>query len=269
MFDSGVGGLTVLSALTESLPAEDFIYLGDTARLPYGTKSPDTVRAYACHASQLLVDRGIKALVVACNTASAFALDALRAQFPHIPVFGVVEPGADAVADVAGSDGVLILATESTISGGAYQRSLLARLPSVKVYGRSCPLWVTLAEMPTRAPELVRSVLDHELRGFLHHNSPKTVLLGCTHFPVFREQILARYAEAGLDVTVVDSASTTARALRTVLDAQDLSRQSEPDAASGSCTFLGTDGVGRFVSVGRQFFGPGLDLSRVEIVDLS
>ena len=138
VFDSGVGGLTVLAALRRHLPGEDFIYLGDTARLPYGTKSAATVERYARQAAGALVARGIKVLVVACNTASATALCALAQEFAPLPVFGVVEPGALAACEVADSNGVTVLATESTIAGGAYQRALLHQRSAVRVLGRPC-----------------------------------------------------------------------------------------------------------------------------------
>lgn len=266
MFDSGVGGLTVLRALRDVLPAEDFIYLGDTARLPYGTKSPATVSAYACQASRLLVERGVKALVVACNTASAFALQDLRRQFPDIPVFGVVEPGATAAASAAGPAGIVILATESTIRGGAYQRALLQRVADVPIYGRSCPLWVTLAEMGTRSVDLVQAIVANDLRGFLRPSqNPLTVLLGCTHFPVFKETIQSLFDAAGEEVQVVDSATTTAAAVKTQLHT---ARMTKTGDTSGSIQLLATDGAERFSQVGQQFLFSNPVLSSVELVDL-
>ncbi|MFU8814771.1 MAG: glutamate racemase, partial [Pseudomonadales bacterium] len=156
VFDSGVGGLTVLAALRRALPGESFLYLGDTARLPYGTKSPATVQRYAVQASRILVERGVKALVVACNTASAVALEVLQARYAPLPVFGVVEPGAAAAAAAAAGGGrVLVLATESTVSGGAYQRALLRLRPDLQVLARPCPLLVTLAVEGRHAGALV------------------------------------------------------------------------------------------------------------------
>ena len=172
VFDSGMGGLTVLAALRQQLPQEDFIYLGDTARLPYGTKSPDTVARYAGQAAGTLVRRGIKALVVACNTASATALDSLSEAFAPLPVFGVVDPGAQAACKVADGSGVAVLATESTIAGGA--TSVPAR-PTVvlRIVGRPCPLWVTLAEQGSAASDLSDAILRDGVSGL-------------TQSPVFR-----------------------------------------------------------------------------------
>ncbi|MEM9624289.1 MAG: glutamate racemase, partial [Pseudomonadota bacterium] len=210
VFDSGMGGLTVLAALRQALPDESFLYLGDTARLPYGTKSRHTVERYAQQAAEHLVERGIKMLVVACNTASGMALPALRSRFAGIPVVGVVEPGATAALQVADTSGVLVLATESTIQGGAYQAALSRRGRHVRVYGRSCPLWVTLAEMGVQDPAFTATVLARDLRGFVA-DGPRTVLLGCTHFPVF-QAALRQLLPAG--VNIVDSAQPTAAAVR-------------------------------------------------------
>ncbi len=277
VFDSGMGGLTVLSALAKTMPNEQFIYLGDSARLPYGTKSPDTVVRYARQASKELVRRGVKALVVACNTASASALKILAQDFAPLPVYGVVEPGAQAAAVHADASGVLVLATESTILGGAYQRALLQQNPSLTVFGRACPLWVTLAEqgwVGDQAASLTQHTLEHGLRGFVHESTrpskdksryhaslPKTVLLGCTHFPLFRQQIEALL---GADVQVVDSAQTTAATVSN--DLQRLGLLREVPAANAEMTFLATDGVERFRKVGGYFFGE--PLNNVTLVDL-
>jgi glutamate racemase len=252
-----MGGLTVLSALREVLPGEHYLYLGDTARLPYGTKSPATVRRYAAQAAAQLVSRGVKALVVACNTASAFALDHLQREFAPLPVFGVVHPGAAAAVQTADASGVLVLATESTIAGGAYQRALAALSPRLKVYGRACPLWVTLAEQGPQHPDFVSKVLLHSLRGF-QQRGPQTMLLGCTHFPVFKpllENLLP-------DTKVVDSAATTAQAVQLEMREQGLLRT----GARGEVCFLATDGQARFRQVGRHFLGEPID--EVELVDL-
>ena len=146
VFDSGVGGLTVLRALREALPHESFVYLGDTARLPYGTKSPGTVQRYARQAAQALVDRGVKLLVLACNTVSAVAVEPLRAHFGPLPVVGVVEPGAEAACAASATGHILVTGTEGTIRGGAYERAIRAQRPDARVTGQACPLFVALAE---------------------------------------------------------------------------------------------------------------------------
>ncbi len=146
VFDSGVGGLTVLRALLDRLPGEDFVYLGDTARLPYGTRSPASIRQYSLQAARLLYERGVKCLVVACNTASAIALDALTHEFDPVPVIGVLEPGAAAACRATRAGRIAVLATESTVRGGAYQAAITRRRPEAVVTARACPLFVALAE---------------------------------------------------------------------------------------------------------------------------
>ena len=261
-----MGGLTVLAALRNVLPGENYLYLGDTARLPYGTKSPQTVRRYAAQAAQHLRQRGVKALVVACNTASAFGLSHLTEMFAPLPVFGVVEPGALAAVARAGDDGVLVLATESTIAGGAYQRALLARAPHLPIYGRACPLWVTLAEQGLQDLSFVRQVLRFALRGFSAEGAtegirqiPRTLLLGCTHFPVFTQALCELLPG---DRQIVDSAATTAADVAEQLAALELLN---PQAA-GDCQYFATDGVARFKQVGSYFLGN--PIAAVELIDL-
>ena len=267
-----MGGLTVLAALRKHLPSENFVYLGDSARLPYGTKSAATVTRYASAAATTLVDRGVKALVIACNTASAFALDALQQQFAPLPVFGVVEPGAEAAALAAGQaadeSGVLVLATESTISGGAYQRALMTMLHGRPVQGRACPLWVTLAEQGPLDLPFTQTVLAYALRGFTTRG-PSTVLLGCTHFPVFQPLLRTLFDELVASgqrdnpVSIVDSADTTARSVAAQLHQQHLLLNLD---GPGDVKFLATDGVPRFKSVGCHFLGAAIE--DVELVDL-
>jgi len=267
VFDSGMGGLTVLSALRRVLPDESFLYLGDTARLPYGTKSPATVQRYALQAAQILVRRGVKALVVACNTASAVALAALQARYTSIPVFGVVEPGARAAA-AAGAERVVVLGTESTIRGGAYQRALLAFDPRLKVHGRACPLLVALAEEGRHQGQLPELAVREYLRGLvggdgLSEPPGATLLLGCTHFPVFEPAIVSVLGAAAQSVQIVDSAATTATAVREQLAG---GRFAPAPAGGGHLEMLATDGVARFRRVGSYFLGQAI--TAVQLVDL-
>lgn len=268
VFDSGVGGLTVLRALRAQLPAERFIYLGDTARLPYGTKSPATVTRYAVQAARILVERGVKALVVACNTASAVSLAALQAHYAPLPVFGVVRPGAEAAAAVRSGGTVAVLATESTVRGGAYQRELLRLEPSLRVRARPCPLLVTLAEEGRHSGPLVDLALTEYLRGLAGPDGAwpaDVLLLGCTHFPVFEPALQQLLADRGCGrVAVVDSADTTARAV-----AAELAAGRVPAArggGAGALVLLATDGPERFRRVGRFFLHQSV--ADVELVDL-
>jgi glutamate racemase len=269
MFDSGVGGLTVLKALRERMPCEDVIYLGDTARLPYGTKSPQTVTRYGVQCGGELIKRGVKLLVVACNTASAVALDALRQANPGVPVIGVVEPGARAACEATVNQAVAVIATESTIAGGAYQRAIHALKPQARIIGHPCPLFVALAEegwTDGQVPEAVAArYLDPIFKpasGTGHPVVPDTLVLGCTHFPLLAPAI-RNVAPAG--TTIVDSAATTAETVYQELDHLHLGR---PENGCGSTRYLTTDDVPRFARTGSRFLGTPIAETDVELVDL-
>jgi glutamate racemase len=262
VFDSGVGGLTVLRALQAQLPAERFVYLGDTARLPYGTKSPRTVQRYAVQAAGQLVTRGVKALVVACNTASAVALVALREAYQPLPVFGVLDPGAAAAGRASRNGRIGVLATESTVRGGAYQHAILNLRRNARVFARACPMLVTLAEDGWVEGDVPERIVSSYLGAFLHGGeSIDTLLLGCTHFPILRD-VLARVA--GPDVTLVDSAATTAQRVAMTIE-RTAGDVLEPHAAR---VLLATDDRHRFARVGRYFLGEKLAADDVELVDL-
>ena len=263
VFDSGVGGLTVLKALRAELPNEDLVYLGDTARLPYGTKSPTSISRYACQATKHLQDQGIKLLVVACNTASAVALDALREQMAPLPVIGVVEPGAAAAIEVRPKGSHLVLATEATVRLGAYRRAIEALDADASVEELACEILVSLAEEGWLegdiATDIVRRYLD-ELKESARR--PDCVILGCTHFPLLRDAIAAVIGEG---TAIVDSASTTAAfASRELAELGLLNEKAEP----GSLRLLATDGVTRFARVGGLFLGTDLSKEDIELVDL-
>jgi glutamate racemase len=267
VFDSGVGGLTVLKALEAALPHERFIYLGDTARLPYGTKSAGTVQRYAVQAAHALVERGVKALVIACNTASAVALDALRDAYRPLPVFGVVDPGAEAACRASRNGRIAVIATESTVRGGAYQRAILSRRPDARVLARPCPLLVSLAEEGWIDGDVPERVVDAYLGAWLREDShPDCLLLGCTHFPILAP-LMQRIGGAAL--TLVDSAATTAIAVSSALGESGLA-SSRRTIVPGAYrrTLLASDGRERFARVGRHFLGETLTVEAVELVDL-
>jgi glutamate racemase len=259
VFDSGVGGLTVLRALIAELPHEDFVYLGDTARLPYGTKSPETVARYSVRAAEALVERDIKALVVACNTASATALPALRERFPQLPVIGVIEPGARAACEVTSSGRIAVLATEGTVKGGAYQRAIEALRPDAVVTQIACQVFVALAEEGWSEGAAVDAVAER----YLAHLDARvdTVVLGCTHFPLLATVIGRQLGPAR---RVVDSAATTARAVQRTLATRQLSSL----AHGGQVRLLATDSAERFARVGARFLGGSIATRSVETVDL-
>jgi len=265
VFDSGVGGLTVLRALQAQLPKESFVYLGDTARLPYGTKSSASIERYALQAVALLVRYNIKCLVIACNTASAIALPALRARFAPLPIIGVVEPGAEAGCAATRSGRIAVIATESTVRGGAYQAAIAARRSDAHVVARACPLFVALAEEGLTSGPIVEAIAHRYLDELFApaSSAPDTLVLGCTHFPVLTAALAA---VVGKSVTIVDSAMTTAAALHRVLASAGLLASRD---ACPSLQLLATDGCDRFARVGQIFLGAQIATSAVELVDLS
>jgi glutamate racemase len=266
VFDSGVGGLTVLRALSQALPAQDFVYLGDTARLPYGTKSPETVSRYSLQCTQALLRRGIGGLVVACNTASASALGALRACYPQLPIIGVIEPGAQAAIAASRSQHIAVIATEGTINGGAYQTELRRRNPQVRVLARACSMFVALAEEGWTCGPVAQAVAHRYLDPvFAADDAPDTLVLGCTHFPILAAAIRAVIPP---HVQIVDSAATTAQCLvgRMVPEPECHGARSNP--RTGRISWLATDDAERFARVGGRFFGQALSAAAVEIVDL-
>ncbi len=260
VFDSGVGGLTVLKAVHEALPHEDLIYLGDTARLPYGTKSPVSISRYACQATRHLQQAGIKLLIVACNTASAVALDDLREQMSPLPVIGVVEPGATAAVESRPGGSHLVLATETTVRLGAYRQAIAARDPDATVREHACEMLVALAEEGWTNGDIATSIVRRYLDDA--GGSPDCVILGCTHFPLLRAPIAAVVKDG---TAIVDSASTTAAVTAGILDELDLANQ---DDQPGKLKLWATDGATRFARVGGQFLGRELDPADVTVVDL-
>jgi glutamate racemase len=264
VFDSGVGGLTVLAALAARLPNESYLYLGDTARLPYGTKTAETVERYAVQAVAELVRRGVKAVVVACNTASAAALPALMRQWPGLPITGVIEPGAAAAVAASRSGRIAVLATEGTVKGGAYQRAIVARRPDAVVTAIPATLFVALAEEGWVSGEIAELAARRYLEPLFGGNvaAPDTLVLGCTHFPPLAPAIRS---VSGPAVTIVDSAATTAVAVQQMLSARGLSHE---QSTSPTIRFLVTDGEERFQRIGPRFLGRVLQADEIERTDL-
>jgi glutamate racemase len=265
VFDSGMGGLTVLKALTVRLPGEHFVYLGDTARLPYGTKSPETVQAYALQATRLLLDEGVKMLVVACNTASAVALGLLQEAFAPLPVIGVIEPGARAGVSATVNRRIAVIATEGTVRGGAYARAIRRLMSDAEVTQQPCGVFVALAEEGWADTHATRAAAEHYLGTlFTGPEAPDTLVLGCTHFPVLASAIKA---VIGRDVALVDSAETTAAAVTEALSAAGLASGAAV-ISGGDVRFFATDSPERFARVGAIFLGRAIDPSSVTLVDL-
>lgn len=259
VFDSGMGGLTVLRELVNHLPCESFIYLGDTARLPYGTKSHKTVTRYAAQMASLLVSKGIKLLVVACNTAST-ALPFLKIQFPDIPIIGVVEPGARAAVNATKNNRVALLATETTIQSGIYQKTILTLNPKIKVSSQTCGLFVALAEEGCINNEIATLVAKQYLEPIINNYRCDSVILGCTHFPVFTESLTAIL---GSKINIINSATATALVVKSVTQKTGL----ESTSKSPQLTFLVTDSPKRFARIGKIFFGQSIDASVIHLID--
>ena len=247
IFDSGVGGLTVLREIMSSLPQEDTLYFGDTARVPYGTKSPETVTRYACEIASFLVKREIKLLVVACNTASAVALPALK-RLLTIPVVGVIEPGARRAALVTRSGKIGVIGTAGTIRSSAYTRAIKRLKPEAEVLTRACPLFVPLAEEGWTDNQVARLTAQTYLQE-LKDSGVDTLVLGCTHSPLLKPLIADIM---GPDVMLVDSAEETARTVAAILAEKGLLR---PSAEKGNHTYFVTDIPAGFVRVGNRFLG--------------
>jgi glutamate racemase len=261
VFDSGVGGLTVLRALMARLPHESTLYLGDTARVPYGTKSAEVVTRYSLKNAGFLLEQGLKLLVVACNTASAVALPALEASLP-VPVVGVIGPGARAALRRTRSGAVGVIGTPGTIRSGAYQRELQAAATGmeVRVKARACPLFVPLAEEGWVSGE-VPQLVAREYLGEFAREGVDTLVLGCTHYPLLREVI----AEAvGPQVGLVDSAEATAEAVAELLAERALLAPAQGEPTHG---YFVTDVPERFAEVGARFLGR--PIVRAEQIDLS
>jgi glutamate racemase len=263
IFDSGVGGLTVASAIAKRLPNEHLVYLGDTARLPYGTKSAETVTRYAVQATRALMRFQPKLIVVACNTASAVALPVLTAAYAPVPVLGVVDPGARAAIAASKGGPIAVIATEGTVNGGAYVRAIHALKPDAKVVQRACPLFVALAEEGWTDGDVPERAAERYLREmFAAAERPDTLVLGCTHFPVLEGAIAKA---VGPNVALVDSAATTAHEVETLLNTRALRRT----GAAKPSVFMGTDAPERFARVGGRFFGRTIAPDQVELVDLT
>ena len=250
IFDSGIGGLTVVQALLRLVPNEQLIYFGDTARTPYGTKSADVVRRYSFENTEFLLERGVKLLVVACNTSTATAFDALQKRY-EMPLVGVIEPGVVAAVAATRNGKVGVIATEATIASGEYTRALRRLRRDLEIYTRACPLFVPLAEEGWVDNDIARRTADTYLRS-LRRSGIDTLILGCTHYPLL-EGIIRE--AMGPDVTLVDSATATARAVRDLLRRHRLLRSSGP----GSTHFFVTDAPERFVKVGSRFLGTHVD----------
>ncbi len=261
VFDSGVGGLTVLGALLRRLPGEDYLYLGDTARLPYGSKSQKTIARYAVSSARFLVEEGANFLVIACNTASALALEDICAAVP-VPVLGVVETGTNAALASSVTKDALVIATAATVESHAYARACAGR--GLRALEKACPLLVPLVEEGWIDHPVTAEVLAIYLAELLRSAAsaglqPDTLVLGCTHYPLLRAQIEKALAEHAA-LAVIDSAEVTAAQVAERLGAGDAG------AGTGTRRFYATDSVEKFRTLGSRFLGH--PIGEVRLVDL-
>ena len=256
IFDSGVGGLTVYRALHERLPSEHFVYLGDTARVPYGTKSLSTVERYAIENAKFLEAHGIKLLVVACNTASALALPAIR-KAVSVEVIGVIGPGARAATRISTGKKIGVIATEATVQSGAYSSAIAGIDDAIEVIERACPLFVPLAEEGWAGTDVARTVGEQYLSD-LKNKDLGALVLGCTHYPILRDLI---GEIIGIDIPLIDSGDAAAREVQTLLHSSELAAAgsegniSERRLCDDLDHFYVTDAAERFAKVAERFLG--------------
>lgn len=250
IFDSGVGGLTVLKSMRKLLPGEDFIYFGDTARVPYGTKSERTIIRYSLENARFLKGIGIKALVVACNTSSAYAIDILKEEL-EVPVIGVIKPGASAAVRSTKSGSIGVIGTNATIKSRAYTKEILALNPFARVVGRACPLLVPIIEEGLLNDEVTRIVIRRYLDELV--KEVDTVVLGCTHYPLIKDTLKEIYT----DINFVDSADETAKAVREAIGS---GRERE-----GKVRILVSDRTERFERIARMILEDEIEVEEVAV----
>ena len=245
IFDSGIGGLTVMKEIIKQLPSEHILYFGDTARVPYGGRSPETVMRYSLENAEFLMSKGIKILIVACNTSSAISLDALRNKFP-IPVIGVVEPGARAAVEKTQLKNVAVIGTETTINSKSYDSAIKAIDSTIEVTGYACPLFVPLIEEGWLDGEIVKLTAEKYLNS-IKSDGVDALVLGCTHYPMIKHVI-----SEIVSIPLIDSAVETAKEVKRVLENNSILSDSDRNAVR---EFYVTDSPDKFAAVGEKFFG--------------
>jgi len=249
IFDSGLGGLTVLRAIHELLPEENLIYFGDSGRAPYGTKSKETIIKYTFQDIDLLIAKDVKMIVIACNTASSCAIEAVRA-FYKIPIVEVIEPGAKAATMTTKTGRIGIIGTPATVSSGVYEKNLKLLMPDCTCISKACPMFVPLVEEGLWEGEIAEKIVEHYLNE-VKEFGVDSLVLGCTHYPLIAP-VISRMM--GNKVTMVNSALEVARAVRETLDKYDISANNE-----GKMDFYTSDSVSKFRSLGSLFLGEPLE----------
>jgi len=251
VFDSGLGGLTVMQQLMKALPDEHFIYFGDTARLPYGEKGRETIIRYSIENTVFLLEKNIKALVVACNTATAHALERLQQIF-SVPVIGVIDPGAESAVNISKNGRIAVLGTKGTIQSQSYQKAIAQKNPSVTLFPIACPLFVPLVEESYANHPAARLIVQEYLRP-LKDQQIDTLLLGCTHYPLLHSII---QEEIGKDVAIIDSAVSCAKKLATILTENGLKRS---DNLTPKHQYFVSDEPLKFQTLGQNFLNMAID----------
>ncbi len=262
VFDSGIGGLTVLAELIKKLPEEEFYYLGDTARVPYGTRSPETVIRYARSCAHFLIKKGIKLLIIACNTASSYALDTIKREL-SIPVIGVVEPGAKAVVKKTKNKKVGVIGTEGTINSQSYEKVIKKLAPDIHLYTKACPLFVPLVEEGWTEGEIPYLVIKEYLNPIMKEGID-TLLLACTHYPLLKKSI--REVFEGTFFEIVDSAEETAIEVVNLLQSCNLMRKDIKIKDCNRVKFFVTDAPEKFRTIGNRFLKANIE--EVEWIDI-
>lgn len=248
VFDSGLGGLTVVKAIRKVLPREDMVYFGDTARVPYGTKSPQAIIKFSQQNARVLIAEGVKAIVIACNSSSSYALELLQKEFP-LPIIGVIQPGVNKALKVTKTNRIGVVATPATIRSLSYQNALTRADSSCRVFGQACPLFVPLVEEGWFTHAVTRQVAQEYLKK-MKANRIDTLILGCTHYPLLKG-ILQKVM--GPSVALIDSAQEVACELQKLLCAQDLLCSGRK--AKGQCRFLVSDEPAHFQRLAKRFLG--------------
>jgi glutamate racemase len=251
VFDSGIGGLTVAHEIMRQLPRESIVYFGDTARVPYGPKSPDTVCRYSREIARFLRQQDVKAIVIACNTATAHALPALREELP-IPVVGVVEPGARAAVRASAGGHIGVIGTAGTIRSGAYERAIRALDPDARITTRACPLFVPLVEEGWIDHAITQQIAREYLRPLIEERV-RALVLGCTHYPLLKPMLCR---ELGGGVQLIDSAAETAAEIGRVLRERDIEATT---GAEVKHRFIASDDPLQFLQLGQRFLGNAID----------
>ena len=256
IFDSGLGGLTVVKALKELIPNESIIYLGDTARLPYGVKSKNLVKEFCTQITRFLLEKNAKAIIIACNTATAMALDSLKNEFKNIPIIGVIEPGSEKAITKTITKKIGVIGTIATISSGAYEREIKQKDIRIEIISKACPLFVPFVEEGLINGSAINEIAKQYLSSF--NNKVDTLILGCTHYPLLKDIIFDNTE----NIKLIDSASTVAEvAQKVLLDNKLLSEEKNP----GKLDCYVTDLPMRFEKLGNIFFGS--DITNVQLVN--